>query len=75
MTQTVTGQITGLHRLPNSHNGNPRWRVEAVTAEMGEVALHTPADGAIGYEIDNPEYRQGTCTMIIRNGLLTEVHA
>lgn len=45
--------IAKLERLRLSRNGNPRFKV---TFTNGESA-HTQTDGAVGYSIENPEYR------------------
>jgi hypothetical protein len=50
-SKTLT--IAKLERLKLSTNGNPRFRV---TFTDGAVA-QTQTDGSVGYEIENPEYR------------------
>lgn len=50
-SKTLT--IESLERLRLSVNGNPRFRVRFTN---GTVAI-TQTDGSVGYEIDNPEYR------------------
>ncbi len=60
---TFVGTIEGLTRLPNSVNGNPRFRVWVSKHDdyadeafrYGEYV--TQSDAALGYGIENPDHR------------------
>lgn len=61
MTNRVTGTIEAITRLPNSTNGNPRFRL-AVAREDDDGVLEmftTQSDASYGYEIGNPGHRVG----------------
>lgn len=66
--QTLT--IAKIERLKLSTNGNPRFRVTFTNGLMAQ----TQTDGAVGYSIENPEYR-GVPVLVTftRAGRITDV--
>lgn len=42
------GMVEGLHRMPNSKNGNPRW-----LAYIAGFWCRTPVDSQLGYTLPN----------------------
>ncbi|HEX7355300.1 MAG TPA: hypothetical protein VF288_10765 [Mycobacteriales bacterium] len=65
MAQT-TITLTGVSRLRNSRNGNPRYRLAGTTADGGYVRVTTSADAACAYEVGNAGFRVGdTVTLAI----------
>lgn len=62
--------ITDVHRLSNTINGNPRYRVHFAD---GAVST-TKADANIASMITNSEYREGPVTVIVdSNGFIVGV--
>lgn len=50
MSRTVTATLVALHRMTNSPNGNPRWRL-VVSNESGLVTRYTKPDSVINHAI------------------------
>lgn len=61
MAYTDEGVIKHLERLPNSLNGNPRFKI---IMENGNTHI-TKADGFIGYQIQNSEFIGPTVRLVI----------
>ena len=65
-TDTIMGKIVASERMNNSRNGNPRYLVaiqecgdSGIGYFYGKIVLaYTMPDSSIGYEVDNPEYRE-----------------
>ena len=64
---TDMGVISGITRLKNSRNGNPRWEV---TLDNGNTYI-TMSDGYVGYEIDNVDYRGVTVELALTKATRT----
>lgn len=62
-------RITGLDRLNNSVNGNPRYRVHFDT---GSSAI-TSSDHAFCYGITNPEMRGDVVVTYTRAGRISDI--
>lgn len=67
---TFTGEIIRIERLRLSRNGNPRMRVSFAGTGRGETwragpTLTTGTDAAVGYEIENAEWRDGPVTVTL----------
>ena len=74
-------RIERIDRLPNSVNGNPRYRFELVEeSKAGDGYLFgtlLSSDAAVGYQIGNPGYRVGDRVMVgwTRAGLVRTMRA
>ena len=65
-TETITGTLTDLQRLPSSRNGNPRYQ-----AVIGGRLVQTAPDSSICYKIGNYRGQDVTATARILRGKLT----
>jgi hypothetical protein len=66
-TATITGKVTGLTRLRNGRDGNPRWEV-LITPDDGGRAFRTLLvnDEVLAYCIDNEEFATTAHTFGLR---------
>lgn len=62
MAYTDEGVIKHLERLPNSLNGNPRFKI---TMENGNTHI-TKADGFIGLQLQDPAFIGPTVRLLIK---------
>lgn len=56
--------IKSLSRLPNTENGNPRYRLYLADGD----ALLTKPDAAVAYSIDNSEYQNVPVELTLDGG-------
>lgn len=68
MAEHVHARILSTERLRSSKASNPRY---SVTTDHG--TWPTVADGAVGYGIGNPEYRDGAVRLTIERGQIIGV--
>ena len=51
MSTAVSGTITAVHRLPNSGDGNPRWRLDVQFGDAERGQFYTEKNSQVGHLI------------------------
>ena len=65
-TQTITGELLLIERLPSSYYGNPRWLLT-----IGGQVCRTAVDANLAYGISNHDGKQVEATIGLHYGKMT----